>query len=95
MTTTQPCDVDRSRSGAHAQFRRLLPELRCAIFLWGIGDRTDEVLQAIAYGKLVYDAIGRTLPSPPETNRQEWEEAVEQIVDRFGHAVLLAAASAA
>ena len=87
-----------SRSGRLAAACRLArtirTELCCAVFLYGIGDRTDEVLKTIAYGKLVYDAMGRTLPSPPEVDRTAWKTALENIVDRFGHTALRAAASA-
>ena len=70
-------------------------ELCCAVFLYGIGDRTDEVLTTIAYGKIVYDAIGRTLPSPPELEPTKWNAAIEQMVDRFSGTALRAAANAA
>ena len=70
-------------------------DLCCAVFLYGIGDRTDEVLKTIAFGKIVYDAMGRTLPSPPEIDPATWNTALEQIVDRFGHTALRAATSAA
>ncbi len=75
--------------------RAIRGELCCAVFLYGLGDRTDEVLQTIAYGKVIYDAIGRPLPSPPEIERAAWETALKQIVDRFGHTALQTAATAA
>lgn len=88
-----------SQSGRLAAARRLARSIRselcCAVFLFGIGDRTDEVLKMIAYGKIVYDVMGRTLPSPPEIERTAWETALERIVDRFGSTALRAAASAA
>ena len=88
-----------SQSGRLAAARRLARSIRselcCAVFLYGIGDRTDEVQKTIAFGKIVYDAMGRTLPSPPEVDRTVWASALEQIVDRFGSTALRAAASAA
>lgn len=83
------------RANAHRLARVIRGELCCAIFLWSIGDRDPETLKTIAYGKIVYDAIGRALPSPPEMNSTAWETALEQIVDRFGHTALCAAADAA
>ncbi len=70
-------------------------ELCCAIFLYGLGDRSDEVLTTIAYGKIVYDALERPLPSPPEVDPAEWNTALDRIVDRFGYAALRTLASAA
>ena len=70
-------------------------ELCCAVFLYGIGDRTEEVLKTIAYGKIVYDAIGRTLPAPPEADPSTWETEVTEIVERFRGVVLRDLASAA
>ena len=75
--------------------RAIRGELCCAVFLWGLGDRTAEVLKTIAYGKIVYDVIGHPLPSPPEIERTAWENALERIVDRFGHTALRAAANVA
>lgn len=79
----------------HRLARAIRGDLCCAILLHHIGDRTDEVLRTIAYGKIVYDAIGRTLPSPPEVDRAAWETEIQSIADRFGSAALMAAASAA
>ena len=92
-------DFSLSQSGRHSTARRLARAIRgelcCAVFLYGIGDRTDEVLKTIAYGKIVYDVIGRPLPSPPEIERTAWKNALERIVDRFGHTALRAAANVA
>lgn len=70
-------------------------EFFCAVFLYSIGDRTDEVLETLAYGKIVYDAIGRQLPSPPEIDGASWNAVLNKIVNRFGDTALRAAASAA
>ena len=93
---SRPSELQLDRhSTARRLARAIRGELCCAVFLYGIGDRTDEVLKTIAYGKIVYDAIGCPLPSPPEIERTAWETALEQIVDQFGHSALRAAASAA
>ena len=87
-----------SRSGRYSAARHLARairgELRCALFLYGVGDRTDEVLRTIAYGKIVHDAIGPPLPTPPEMDRTAWEADLKKIVDRFGPAALRSMASA-
>ena len=88
-----------SHSGRLTTARRLARavrgELCCAVFLYGIGDRTDEVLRTIAYGKVVYDALGRPLPPPPDIDRGVWTSALNRIVKRFGASALRAVAAAA
>ncbi len=85
MMTTQSLELKRSRTNAFAQLRKLLPELRSAIFLYSIDRRDPEILRTIARGKIIYDAVGRQLPVPPQLDRTKWETALEQIVDRFGY----------
>ena len=59
-------------------------DLGRAVGLYAIGDRSEIVLRTLAAGRVVYAAIGASVPVPIGVDPEIWRTVLDTLVRRYG-----------